>query len=556
MQSDEKEQFNNRLSDWVARQGIFFQLRYSMAGGGVNMLTHHILIVLLKLLVLCGVCGVCVFLYLVQRPEMESFQDNLRDKIISNLDCTSGTMDGFSHRQGKASIRYLTFVGGENSFFTRLETSGISLNMSIVEGFKRVWKAQNITIDRLSITVKAGAETAESAALAGKSLFKDRPDFQFDSITVKNARVNWGYSENTKGSIAGSNAVIKKTETGWIIEFTNGTFEQNWLRKLTIKKLNLRIEPGILVVEKAEFVPESDSTNTDTESKKGEVTFHQFKVSGSDRPSFSGAIRFKHIPLDCLLLDAYSPYIDGRLSGEVKIGGSTNSSAGVELDGRIALQGDDHISLKNRLPLLSCLSIINPTGDYGKMVLSEGYFQVKTSSRNLSISELFLTDKSSAEIRGEINVRPPTTSEIEKMLNDKVIDAEIANHISPVSIDAAKTQMNHLLKINDTKQKIGALDGTIDDQKIKNIAPFSLENQDLETQSIREERIAQAVIFSGNPTISFPSSKFPANNVMFQKGKLTTDKTKLELGIPLKGRLNELTLSLAEELLKLTDSPK
>jgi hypothetical protein len=255
-------------------------------------------------------------------------------------------------------------------------------------------------------------------------------------------------------------------------------------------------------------------------------------------------------------LETYSPYIGGRVSGELKISGSTNSAAGVELAGRIALQESDYINLKNRLPLLSCLSIINPSGEYSKMKFTEGYFQVKTSNRNLTISDLFLTDKSSSELRGEINVRPPTVKEIEKMLSDKVIDAEIANHLSPVSLDSTKTQLSHLLTMKGSQENKGILLGSIDDQKIKSIAPFSLENQELDEQAIREERIAQAVIFSGKSTFAFPSSKFPADNVLFQKGTLTTDKTKLEIEIPLNGRLNDLTLKLAEELLKLTDTIK
>lgn len=558
MDIDSRENFENRISDWVARQGLIFQIRYSILGGGVNILAHHFLIILLKLLGIAAFCVILVLVYLVKRPNTDKFKEGFRSTLLAHLACDDGRVDGFKHDQNKASIRYLNFNGGQKSYFSTLEATGITFGMSIIESFKSVWDAEDISIDRFSINLKSGAETDEDARLIGDTLLNDLPNFSFKSITIKNARFSWGYSERTAGSISGAQAIIKKEAKGYSVELTGGILKQNWLNKLQIKILKMKILRGKIIVDQAEFIPENTNNASSKEEVDSSVTFHQFRVTGSARPTFSGTIRLKSVPLDCLTSSIFHPYIKGRVSGELKIGGSTNIQSGVTFAGRLSLQNKDSITFSNGLPIVSTLSLINPAASLQKITFNEGYFQLKTGDGSLEVNDVYLQSPEFVEMRGSLKTRRPSSNEVEKMLKNREIDAEIANDISLTAIDGSREQMLNQLKLTtDNAQRPNfVIQPNPLQEPNKAISPFQKENETLESLSIRNERISSTMIFSGEMNLMFPSSMFDANSAIFHKAKLSVDKTKLQLDLPIEGKIHEITLKQAEELLLLDDSLK
>lgn len=558
MDSDSRENFENRIADWVARQGLFFQIRYSILGGGVNILAHHFLIILLKLLGIAAFGVVLVLVYLVKRPNTDKFKEGFRSTLIAHLACDGGKVDGFKHDQNKAFIRYLNLNGGQKSYFSSLEATGITFGMSIIESYKSVWDAQDISIDRFSINLKSGAETDEDARLIGDTLLNELPNFSFNTITIKSARFSWGYSERTAGSISGAQAVIKKEAKGYTVELTGGILKQNWLNHLQIKNLKIKIQRGKVIIDHAEFIPENPNNSSSKEQMESSVTFHQFKVLGGARPLFSGAIRLKSVPIDCLAASTFQPYLKGRVSGELKIGGSTNLQSGVTFEGRLSLQDKDSLTLTNALPIVSTLSLINPSANLQKITFKEGYFHLKTGEGNLEINDIYLQAPDFVEMRGTLKARRPSSKEVESMLKNREIDAEMANDISSTALDGSKEQMLNQLQISAETNKRpdflvqpNPLQGTN-----KVISPFQIENEMLESVSIRNERIFSTMIFSGEMNMMFSSSMFDANSAIFQKAKLSSDKTKLQLDVPIEGKIDAVTLKQAEELLLLDDSLK
>jgi hypothetical protein len=276
--------FNDRLAQWVAKQGFWFQIRYSMAGGGASVLMYHLLRIFLRVGIFALIVAAVLLYMLMKRTEQASFQKDLQAQIVSGLDCTSGKMRSFDRTQNKASIRYLTLEGGPRSFMHSCEASGISFRMGLLDGITSVWDLNQIAVDRLSVHVKAGAETDQEAKEIGASLVKNFENVRFQSVECKSTRISWGYSPRTMGSITGSHMTMIRDGGGWRLRFVGGMFSQNWLRNMQIDELVVRCDDQMLIVEKAEFTvlrPLKEVTATKTH---GKVIFQNVVVRGGTRP--------------------------------------------------------------------------------------------------------------------------------------------------------------------------------------------------------------------------------------------------------------------------------
>ncbi|MBU6326726.1 MAG: hypothetical protein KGQ89_03780, partial [Verrucomicrobia bacterium] len=313
MESDTTTQkFNERLALWVARQGFWFQVRYAMAGGGSSILMFHLLRILLRLFITLVVVSLVGLAYLVKLPEQASFKNAFRSKIVSGLHCDTGIMRSFVRQQNKANIRHLALTGGPESFFHSCEAGGISFRMGLLDSISKTWNANQIVVDRLSLNVKAGAESAEESAALGKSLFRISPNLKFQTFESKNTRISWGYSERTMGSISQSNMLVIRENNNWRIKFTKGVFQQNWLRNLQIDELVLLCNDKGITVEKGEFhIGSSKGSVVEKTPLIGKIVFNGVKIEGGQRPQYSGNIQFENVPVEELLQETYTPYIEG-----------------------------------------------------------------------------------------------------------------------------------------------------------------------------------------------------------------------------------------------------
>jgi hypothetical protein len=516
---------------------------------------YHFLRLLLRVLIFLAVVTAVIFFLLLRRTEQIDFKVKLRDSIIRGFDCETGQMRSFTRSQNKASIRYLALRGGPNSYINSCEAAGITFRMGLLDGIAGTWNANQISVDRLYLNVKAGAETPEEAQALGRSLNKRFESLQFQALECKNARISWGYSSRTMGSIAQSQMSVIRTEEGWRLRFTGGTFSQNWLRNLQIKELILVCTEEAVIVEKGEFIvfdPKSDRTSTEI---TGKVSFLGVRVKGGLRPEFSGSITLENLPLEQLLSETYHGYAEGFISGDLKIAGSTNSPDGVSLAGRISLNESDGIILRNRLPLLNSLSILSPAGSYRKTNFSEGYFSIKTGAGSMQVSDIYLSAPEQMDLRGSFEVRTPKADELEKMVRKGVISSEIAQSVITPRADAGRlpgadnltlrTAMEMVSK-NGKNQGLG-FDDDIEDKA----APFQIESSQMEMQLKTAENAAITSIFDGRVTLNLPVAAFPKNSLSLNRLKTSPNGQFYLLECPLNGNLLDLTLAQAEELLVL-----
>lgn len=542
--------FNDRLAQWVAKQGFWFQMRYSMAGGGTSVLMYHVLRLLLKVLIFALILGAIALFFLIKRTDQASFKTDLRNQIVSGLDAEWGVMRNFSRSQNRAMIRHLVISGGADSYLDQVEATGVRFRMGLLDGFNGRWKPNAITVERMALRVKAGAETAEDAAKLGNSLTKSFDKVQFQNLESSLTSISWGYSERTRGSITGSKLLAMREGKGWRLQFTGGVFEQNWLRNMQIKELVLVCNDQGLVVEKGEFEVKLLSGGSDT--KAGKVSFRQVKIAGGPRPEFSGSVRLENVPLEPLLQESYHSFVDGRLSGELKLYGSTNSPDGVSMTGRLSLNEGDSLSLRSRLPLLNSLAILSPSGSFRKVLFNDGYFTLKTTGGTLTISDIALSAPEQMGIRGGFSVRPLRDEEIIEMVKKDTIAEELAGSREGQSPEAkAREDQITLSKAAQLAQQSSGKTVGFADDSLDLGTPFQAESIQQQAQARAAEKMATTARYDGALQLTLPLKAFPANAPFLDRFSKTPNGESLVMDVPLRGSLLEITTNQAEEMLSL-----
>jgi hypothetical protein len=540
--------FNDRLAQWVAKQGFWFQLRYSMAGGGATVLMYHFMRLMLKVAIFFVILAALAIAYLVKRTDQQAFDVQLKDAIVAWLGADSGKMRSFDRIQNKATIRYLSLDGGMQSLFDRCEATGITFRMGLMDGIFGTWNANQISVDRLSLSVKAGAESAEEADALAATIAKKFEKLSFQAFECKNTRISWGYSARTMGQIDQSRLTALRDDQGWQLRFQGGTFSQNWLRNLEINELTLRLTEGELIVEKGDFTVSRDADAIAVEGQQGRVYFQSVVVKGGLRPAVSGKITLENVPLAPLLQQSYQAFVEGVVSGQLDIGGSTNTTDGITLAGRISLQEGDGIYLRNRIPLLSSLSILSPSGSYRKVNLTQGSFQIRTGGGKMTIDEMQLLAVGQMEIKGNLIARPATAEEIDDMLNKKAISSDLAESVS----DQIALQGGDEMTIGKAAELLGGPDqaamgfeGKIVDASL----PFQAELNEKEMQLQLSEKLALTAFYEGQLYLTMPVAAFPTDALTVKKLPRAVDSPVIFLECPLRGNLNQLTLAQAESLM-------
>lgn len=555
MDLDSTKVFNDRLAQWVAKQGFWFQLRYSMAGGGAAVMMYHIMRMILKLAIFFIILAAFAIAYLVKRTDQQAFDKQLKNDIVAWLGASDGKMRSFDRIQNKATIRYLALDGGTKSLFDRCEATGITFRMGLLDGIFGTWNANQISVDRLSLSVKAGAESQEEADALSAAIRKKFDQLKFQAIECKNTRISWGYSARTMGQIDQSRLTAIRDDQGWQLRFKGGTFSQNWLQNLEIKELTLRLTQSELIVEKGEFVVSGDPNTIATEGVEGRVYFQSVVVKGGLRPKLTGKITLENVPLTPLLQQNYQAFVEGVVSGELELGGSTNSTDGVTLAGRISLKEGDGIFLRNRIPLLSSLSILSPSGSYRKVNLTQGSFLIKTGAGKMAIDNIQLLAVGQMEMKGNFVARPATSEEIDDMLTQNAISSEVAeSSTDELAVQGAADEMT----IGKAAQILGGSDQAsmgFEGKLVDNSLPFQAELNEKQMQMRLAEKLALTAMYEGELYLTLPVAAFPSDELTIKKLPRATDSPVIFLECPLRGNLNQLTLAQAEALM-IVDSVK
>ena len=441
-------------------------------------------------------------------------------------------MRGLASNQGLLSIRHLAMTGKDGTFFTELELKDLKCQRGILSDFQKDWDPGVVNISRVDLGLRAGSDSREAAESMADVYFQDTGRLKLERIVVKEMSVRWGYSERTRGSIIGSHMIADRLVDGWQLRFKGGTFSQNWLKRLAIEELVVQFSRKGLVIEKALF-----------KKNEGFVTFLDMKVNAGERPEVSGKMSIRKFNLSNVLPVAARNFVEGFVSAELNVFGSTNSSEGVGFEGDLVLAEEDFITILERVHLLRAIGVVDAFNNFKRIDLREGGFHMKTHAGRLEISGADLRAGDLFRMKGSLTARPATTEEAKSQTptsmtvddeRDILNDDKLDNTLELALESAAKQD-------NGAKRQSSAKEGKI---SLFEKIGISLENRRLE--ELGAERLSRTMRFEGEYEISLPKDVFERAPKLTTLYPLKDNAGRILMRVPLEGVIYDLTLKQAE----------
>lgn len=534
MESERLQNFNDRLNQWIASQGFWFQLRYSMLGSGSRGGAYQVFQLGFRLLIFALIVALGGLIYLVKRADGEGFRKKLEASLKEELGATRFRLGGFQHSQGKLAIPRITALGSDGTFFTELEANDIGGKMGLLDGVVGQWDPGTLTIGRLDIDLRAGAKDEAAAATLGQALFEDRPGVKIAGVDVEDATVTWGYSNLTRGMIEKSHLKARRLENGWRFQFKGGHFSQNWLSRLEIEDLVVVCTANGLLFEKARF-----------KSGQGTLDFGGVTIKGKEKPLVEGLVRLDQLPLEGALPSGIQGFLEGSISGELKVRGSTNSLEGVGFEGRITLQEEDNITLRDRVHLLRALSVVDIYNNYRRVNFRQGSFKLKTTGGDLTLSDVNLKADDLFTLTGSMKARHPTQDEVnlhiqgEQEARSPIFAAQEPTP-EAAAPDSSDFTLKRAAKESQSKEK------TLPEEGLSERYEVRLEERELEAQAA--DRLAESLRYEGEFEVTIRSDSFERSEKLHAEFPKNEKTGRIHLKVPIEGSLYDVTLKQAEDI--------
>jgi hypothetical protein len=541
MESEQSNNFNQRLSQWVANQGFWFQLRYSLSGSGnTGTAFYQLLRMSFRVLIFLLVVSAGVMYFLVKRPATAKFMNGLTQELKEGFSATEAEIRGFTRIQGELGIYLLSLQGGKDTFYDAMVLRDIRCKMGYTDGLTGVWDTGTVSVSRLVMELRAGADDAKSSEMFSKAIFKESERVAIKTIEIADANISWGYSERTRGGIEHSVLKIQRLENGLRLNFKGGTLSQNWLRKIEIVDLVIVCDPDGMVFEKGLL-----------RDGPGTVDFSGLKVVGGERPVISGTAKIRKLDLEGLLPMTLRNYIEGSISGDFKVTGSTNSSDGIAYAGQVTLDGEDKISLRDRIHLLKALSTVDYVRNYHRVDFSEGSFQMKTNAGGMEISDLNLKGDELMTLEGKLRVRLPTPEEARAAVEKgtRVGGAPLfSGDVSEAENTGPKLENSDftLRKAAEATKRAKEQNSAEWNGSLYDRLGLSLEMRRLQEQA--SERASRTLMYEGAFRITLQADAFDRAPKLASQFPVDPKSGRVPLVVPIEGNIYEITLKQAEDI--------
>ncbi len=443
-------------------------------------------------------------------------------------------MQGLVSGRGIFSVSRLAMTGKEGTFFSELELRNLKCNRSILSDFQKEWDPGVVVISRVDLGLRAGSDSLEAAESIANVYFQDTGRLKLEKIVVNEMSIRWGYSERTRGSIIGSHMTADRLSDGWKLRFKGGTFTQNWLKRLEIEELVVQFGRKGLLFEKAVF-----------KKNEGFVTFLDMKVKAGERPEVSGKMRMRKIDLSSLLPVAIRNFVEGTISAEFNVFGSTNSTEGVGFEGDLVLEGEDLITIRDRIHILRAISVVDSFNNYRRIDFREGGFHMRTHAGKIDITGANLATGANPatgelfRMKGSLTARPATTEEATSYTSSGNPDDEdlmILNEDEmEITLESAAKQTNEAKQQGFKKER---------EESLFEKLGISLENRRL--NELGAERLSRSMRYEGEFEISLPKEAFDKSPKLMELYPLRDPSGRILMRVPLQGVLYDLTLKQAE----------
>jgi hypothetical protein len=281
----------------------------------------------------------------------------------------------------------------------------------------------------------------------------------------------------------------------------------------------------------------------------GTVEFPGMRLLGGERPEVDGIVKIRSLALDRVIPPALRNFVEGSISGDFKVSGSTNSSDGIGFEGQVTMDGTDMVSLRERIHLLKALSVVDYSRNYHRVDFREGSFLLKTQRGGMQLTEIDLKADDLFTLQGAFTVRLPTQQEIDEAMAKGA-------EVSPLF--AEEEEATDLLKPSAPESDFTLRRAAQEARRIQegNQSPESLKLFDRlgasfemrRLQSQAAERMSRMLRYDGALRITLPGDAFeraPRLQELYPPDPVTG---RVALQVPLQGHIYELTLRQAEDI--------
>jgi len=501
------------------------------SGGGWSVAVFHLLRLASRVLILLLIGALGFVFFLTKRFDSAAFQSDLSHRFSKGVAASEAQIAGFKREQGRARIRRIGAEGTSASFFQTLEAGNLNFKMTFLNGLSGDWDVGIIEGNWIDVQVKAGANSPEEAAAAAETLFKRRRNFDVLGLDFSKARVTWGYDKRV-GEIEGSKMSAHRVSEGWRFNFRGGRFTQNWIRDFEIEEMVMLCTPNELIVEKGVLVADD-----------GRIDFKDVKIKGGELPQISGRLILKNIPIESLLPEKILERIDGSISAELEFGGSTNSAEGLSLQGPVTLGEGDSIQIRDEIPILKALDVVDVFNSYKRVPFTRGGFNLKTGGGEMLISGLNLETRDQVSLQGRLSVSYPTDNEAARTIGENSVDM-----IRPMTDDREERQAK-----KDITLRRAADESKVEENAVENSEFFAGLASKRDAESLRRAaamRARNTLNFDGGFRMTIPGDAFERSRILRERYPIDQATSRIGIDIPLRGTLSELTLSQAEAILR------
>jgi len=542
MTEDKFENFGDRLSQWVSSQGFWFQVRYSMSGKGMQgRLMFHLVNIGFRVLVFLLIAAIFVWIYLERRTGTAHFLTGFKESLTEGISASELEMRGLQRLQGQMELSRIAAEGNNGTFFSSLEARNVRCKMGLIDGLIGVWRPGVIAIAKLDLDLRAGADDAESAASMARVFFSDPKKVEIRSFDIAEANLRWGYSDRTQGSIESTKIKMQRVGDSWRLILKGGYLSQNWLSRVEVVELVVLCTPEEIIFEKA-----------DLRQGKGSIDLAGLRIKTGERPTVEGVAKIRSIPIENLAPVSTHSYVDGTISGDFTIFGSTNSRDGIGFEGQVLLDGKDTVSLREKIHLLKALSVVDYSRNYHRIDFREGSFQLRVAGGGLELSEVNLKAEDLFTLEGVMRVRLPTQKEIDDTIakgGDGIGDA-LADAEDDAFVSRSLAQKN----ASDITLKRAAMESERDksgNSREDGLSLFDRLKANYELRRLQQQasdRMSRMLRYEGSFRISIPSDSFEGSSRLQSEFPVDASTGRVPINVPVYGEIYDITLKQAESI--------
>lgn len=512
---DEKrlEEYQNRVSEWIGEQGIFFQLRYAGIVGNYSIMKQ-----LGNLFIKLAVCIVALigisYFFLNRHFGTDHYRESLSEQISEVLGVDEIEVVGFTRARGQGTFREINLSGGEGSFFMEGNVESMVAPFNFLSGISEKWAPNELNISRASFQLKAGGEEDEMQS-AFTAILKTFDHENLESVKIEKLSIDWGYSKLTYGAIEESSFLAIYNEGVWEVTLEGGTFSQNWLQNFDLKSAKLLVTSTGVEVKSLKLALD-DGTLDLSGFIGGTLGFPEFDLSGV----------MNNLPIAQLIQlpgVRVRDFIAGSISGDLAITGSTNRR--IITTGKVSLVAPELITIRERWEILKTMSVLDINSSYRRVDFDRGEFEFTTSGGGLEINGLSLRAGDLIQLKGDLVSTLPTQKEAADALGI-VLTSGFSDGMKPDYTDTSSAQAleNDRMtlkrvtgggKVNDLRIEVEGVNNQGTGQQNLSLTPKELEAQRLRYE-MNVHRIQGELLFgvTENSLINYPSLQqlYPADD--------------------------------------------